>query len=584
MPYLPSIDENTTQRILTETFTGYDHKLKIAANEWYEMQNMTSDHYPLLANRQRRGTVSALNQPLGMIAKDALCYIDGPNVVFNGTTIAMQLSTAEEMLPKQLVSMGAYLVIFPDQKYLNTQNLTDYGSINASYTSSGDISYTPCNVSGENYSGVTVSAAAPADPTNGTLWLDTSQDPHTLKQYSSTSDMWVQIPTVYTKISAGGIGSAFSDYDGVTISGASGNSQIEELNADKVIYKRDDDYIVVVGLLDAAYTQTSGSIEVTRQCPDMDYVCECMNRIWGCKYGIVDGKPINEIYCCKLGDFKNWNVFLGLSTDAWRASIGSDGVFTGAVNYLGYPTFFKERVIHRVAISSSGAHQISDTVADGVQKGSWQSLQVVGQTLFYKGRAGVYAYSGALPSLISDALGGEKYYKAVSGSFADKYYISMQDGDGVWHLFAYDSAKGMWHREDNLHALCFTRCDDELFCIDAETRNLLALFGTQGTLENAIDWSVTSGVQHYEYPDRKYVTRYLFRIKLPIGSRLKLYIMYDSDGVWRYSGTVNGSGLNSFVLPVRPRRCDHLQIRLDGTGDFRMFSISRILEQGSDAG
>ena len=71
--------------------------------------------------------------------------------------------------------------------------------------------------------------------------------------------------------------------------------------------------------------------------------------------GMVDGKAVNELYCCALGDFKNWNRFLGISTDAWAASVGSDGAWTGAANYLGYPTFFKEHVIHRIAISSSGA-------------------------------------------------------------------------------------------------------------------------------------------------------------------------------------------------------------------------------------
>lgn len=32
---------------------------------------------------------------------------------------------------KQLVSMGAYLVIWPDKKYINTKDLTDFGSLRA---------------------------------------------------------------------------------------------------------------------------------------------------------------------------------------------------------------------------------------------------------------------------------------------------------------------------------------------------------------------------------------------------------------------------------------------------------------------
>ena len=36
------------------------------------------------------------------------------------------------------------------------------------------------------------------------------------------------------------------------------------------------------------------------------------------------------------------------------------------------------------------------------------------------------------------------------------------------------------------------------------------------------------------------------------------------------------------LLPVKPRRCDHLKIRFTGTGDAKIFSVTRILEVGSD--
>ena len=38
----------------------------------------------------------------------------------------------------------------------------------------------------------------------------------------------------------------------------------------------------------------------------------------------------------------------------------------------------------------------------------------------------------------------------------------------------------------------------------------------------------------------------------------------------------------SVALPIRPRRCDHLRLRLTGTGEMRLFSIARVLEKGSD--
>lgn len=109
---------------------------------------------------------------------------------------------------------------------------------------------------------------------------------------------------------------------------------------------------------------------------------------------------------------------MGLSTDSWTASVGSDGPWTGAVNYLGYPTFFKEDRIHRVSISAYGAHQINETACRGVQKGSGKSLVVVNETLLYKSRSDICAYQGGFPSSISDALGEELYSDAAAERYA----------------------------------------------------------------------------------------------------------------------------------------------------------------------
>jgi len=57
---------------------------------------------------------------------------------------------------------------------------------------------------------------------------------------------------------------------------------------------------------------------------------------------------------------------------------------------------------------------------------------------------------------------------------------------------------------------------------------------------------------------------------------------YDSDGVWIPAGTVQMSRTGTATLPIRPRRCDHMRLRLSGTGNIRIYSIAKILEVGSD--
>ena len=338
----PTLTEQGQSREMISTFAGYDHNRSIAANAFYDMKNMSSDGYPLLQSRARRGVVRQMETPQGILAKDAMAWADGGKLYYNGAEIVGLTLTEGE---KQLVSMGAYLLIWPDKKYLNTKDLTDFGSLEASYESSGTVTYLLCGADGSPLS--KVSATKPEEPKGGEYWIDTTQTPHSLMMWSESSEMWIGVATVYTKIQAVGIGKPFQEGDGVEISGAAygGDSdvvqaQFEELNGTKIIYAKDEDYIVVVGLIDLTYEQTEGTVTVKRAVPDMDYVCEAQNRIWGCKYGMVGGKAVNELYCCKLGDFRNWRVYAGISTDAWAASVGSDGAWTGCANYLGYPTFF----------------------------------------------------------------------------------------------------------------------------------------------------------------------------------------------------------------------------------------------------
>lgn len=590
MPYYPQINVTYSQQLLTDRFGGYNHNLKIGDGEFYDMHNLSSSHYPLLANREKRGKIASLDKPNGLLAKKKLAYIDGSRLFYGGEDLtghftAKGLSIKDSN--KELVSMGAYIVIFPDKLYINTENYEDCGSIDAVYESAGSITFSISKADGSAYAEPTVSKTAPESPANGSLWIDTSGSTHVLKQYSEASAIWTEITSVYTKIRAAGIGAEFSVYDGVSISGASAigteiESQIESLNGTKIIYDRGEDYIVVVGLIDQTYTQEEGSISVKRSMPDMDFITEAQNRLWGCKYGMVNGVSINEIYCCALGDFKNWNQFLGLSTDSYVASVGTDGAWTGAVTHLGYPIFFKENVMHKVYISSTGAHRIVDTACRGVQEGSSRSLVVVNEMLYYKGVSDVCAYDGSLPVSVSAALGTEKYFEAKAGSLGDKYYISMRDRAGRWRIFVLDTARGFWHAEDDVHALYWAGTGGELYFIDEAGHALMCVSGREGEPESEISWSATSGLMGYETVEHKYIGRINMRMHLPTGADADVFIEYDSDGIWRFAGHAQGKGTGSFPLPVRPRRCDHFRIKLEGRGPVRLYSFAKLMQRGSD--
>ena len=578
--YYPKLLPQAVSRQSIEVFAGYNHRLKIADGEFFNTKNLTTQYYPLFANRNKRGVLdNTFTKLQAIIAKDALYWVDNGTLYANGYPTGLTgLQTEHET---QLVSMGAYICIFPDKKYINTQDLTDYGNMGAKWVYSGPVTYTMCNSNGEYYNNISKGATEPPDPTNGQIWIDTESG--STKRYSISTATWVVLETVYTRVdftTKGQIGELFKELDGVEISGL----YYDDLNGSKILYHiggggEVNDYVVLVGIQDEKTTH-EGEMSIVREIPDMDFVCEAQNRLWGCFYGNDGTKNINEIYCCALGDFRNWSQYLGISTDSWRGSRGSDGPWTGCINYLGTPTFFKENVIHPVSVSPVGAHQIDDIPARGVQQGSHRSLAIVNETLYYKARTGIVAYQGGMPGDVSMALGEERYYKAAAGVFGYRYFISMQDSGGQWHLFCYDASKGLWMHEDDLHAELFARVDDELYCI-ADNR-IVALNGTVGTPEKNVEWLAETGIQYYMTTDRKYVSRYSIMLKADLETRLQIYIEYDSSGVWTYAGEVLIETTSTITIPVRPRRCGHLRLRLEGRGNIRIFTISRLLQKGSD--
>ena len=571
-----ALTELKSTRETVEVFRGYNHNLRISDGEFYNMENLSSAMYPVMSPRSGRKTYAEPVSAQGLIAKDSLCYVDGAYFVMNEYRVDMGLSTKEEDCPKMLVSMGAYVIILPDKKYINTLDLTDYGDIEASYTSSGEVSFELCDIGGEAYANPVVSTAEPAEKNNMALWIDTSSKPHTLKQYSESSAVWVAIPTTYVKIRAAGIGKKFEQYDGVTISGVRSEA-LKDLNASMTVWAKGDDYIVVTGILDEVTTQTE-AITVERRMPNMDFVTEAGNRLWGCRYGVAaNGAVVNEIYACKLGDFKNWNSFMGVSTDSWAASVGTDGQFTGAVTHLGFPVFFKETCLHKVYISSAGAHQIQDTACRGVQKGCHRSLAIVNEVLYYKARSAVCAYDGSLPVEISSELGDVQYSEAVAGGHGNLYYISMKDAD-AYHLFCYDTAKRMWYREDNTQADSFCSCRGEMYYIDHKDGYIKTVSGGS----EPVLWMAETGLIGITFPDQKYVSRLLLRASMDIGSSMKVYGQYDSSGVWELLCELTGTSLRSFQVPVQPKRCDHMRLRIEGEGDIKLYSITKTIEQGSD--
>ena len=572
----PTLREPASTRDYIETFGGYDHRDRIDENAFYDMENLSSDAFPAVGPRRKRGVRAE-----SFLIRGATALLGGQNLAYaaNGQlyvkdTPVMRLSNET---PKKLIAMGAYIVVFPDKVYYNTAKPEDCGAMEANVFAA-NATVELCREDGTTYATAPVkSAAAPANPQNMDLWLDTSQTPHVLKQFAANTGLWTGLATTYFRISATGIGNDFSDGDAVRVDAAGFDFSGQTM----CVVKREADSLVFVGLIEE--TKTAVSVRFRRQLPILDHVFECGNRLWGCRYGEnADGEFVNEIYASALGDFKNWFRYQGVSTDSYAASVGSDGPFTGAIAYRGYPLFFKSDCLHKVYGAYPAAFQIQQYPGfRGVQNGSGGSLAILNEVLYYKSDHGVCAYDGSAATEMTEIFGGVSYSDAVAGAYNNKYYISMKSGEDLaWHLFAYDAQRGIWHREDRTKADSFAVSGTDLYYI--EDGAIKSETGGGNTDEGPVEWHAETGDIGMRTPDQKTLTRLNLRLRLDPGSRMTIYIRYDDMPEWRHVCTLTGNTMRSFTLPVLPQRCDHFRLRFSGRGEFRLFSIAKTLEQGSD--
>lgn len=653
MPIYPTIQETARSQQVTDTFGGYNHNLKIPEGEFYEMENLCGDDYPLLATRKQRNTLHVPAENLkAMVSKgDELYYIAGYDPTtktcgfYAGDEKVMDLAYAGGL--KRFVSMGAYLLIWPDKVWYNTADGT-HGNmekkfsaaagtyLDHSLTSSsgpdgqeiydiyvlwyirpcsrdGKIVYTTGAAYGEKHVVVVdgieyhyLNFVKPKEPKNGDAYID--RETRTPYIYNDISKDWSAQDVPVMRLECKGIGSAFAPGDYIRVSGidpGTYSGQNVGDNPSDGVYREvlvtGENYIVLdayaprdeQGIMNDT-PPAEGYVKAAMDTPDMDYVIEAQNRLWGCKYGTVNGKLVNEIYASALGRFDVWHKFAGVSTDSYAASVGSDGRWTGAVNYQGYPLFFKEDRMHKVYVSASGAHRIQEYTMRGVQPGGAKSLAVVNGVLFYKARDCVCAYDGSgAPTDVSEKLNLDSLSRpgsttSIAAAYRDKYYLYLQMNTPPGsRLLVLDTRRGAWYRE-NLPSGSITDFTEHLGSL------LCAAYGIEeiahdnqvseliGTEEGDVAWSCETGLIGYSTVEQKYVSRFNIRMSLARDAYMDVLVQYDSDGVWHNQGRIQGVGTRTFMLPVRPRRCDHFRIRLEGSGDVRIYSFAKIFDAGSD--
>ena len=199
--------------------------------------------------------------------------------------------------------------------------------------------------------------------------------------------------------------------DGVTITGCTRNP---ENNKTAVVRAVEDGALV---FSEGCFLPGGENIvQVTRTVPDLDFVCEKDNRLWG-----VHG---NAICCSALGDPLNWMAYEGLATDGFETEVGTDGAFTGIAAASSHVLCFKEDCVHKVYGAKPSNFQVQVSQHSGRRRPAASAPSAnLGETVYWWARDGLMAYGGGIPDRLSAPLGEAALHRRCARA---------QDGHHLW--------------------------------------------------------------------------------------------------------------------------------------------------------
>lgn len=556
-------------------FGGLDHSESADASAFYDMENLSSDLYPILAPRARRWKICdrqgvkglcAIENTLWFLHDGKLCKTEKLEKVATDDGSIDYMAAVEEVLEASatdIVRFGRRLILpclDEDSEFFYLVYDTESGESRR----------------------MDASHAATARIGDGTLF-GVSAEQHVIDFESEESwEDW-----------------GFRESDAVHIELREGSSGGEPLmSTDAVIRELNGAAASFDEYLFANVDPGTYWVSVERKVPPLRYFCECNNRLFACSG--------DTVYASALGDPFNWYLFDGISTDSWSVETGG-GKFTGCIEYLGSPYFFKVDAIYKLYGDYPSEYRLGKTDAFGVKEEAEGSLAVVGSTLYYLSTAGIAAYSGGYPTVIlsneqmggnpSRAYGGagdyQKYYVCVRlyGYSGGDLYYDRDDQTAVTAMYVYDTIKGVWHKEDSeLRACCMSGYPE-----GGVQRNLFGyndegiwLMGTPaftasldetgveewGRREGAVESFAEFGECFHDALSNKKLWRLHLRLWVARGARVKLSIAYDG-GRYKVLREFGQTEKRSVVIPIAAKLYDRYRLRIDGKGEYKIYALTK---------
>lgn len=375
--------------------------------------------------------------------------------------------------------------------------------------------------------------------------------PATDKEHTNTKTNTV----TFTLAEGVDLSALFHAGDGVKIDGL---VTLKENNIEPVIKTVTEDTITIDGDVFKVGTEQAADpakITITRRIPDLDYICESGNRLWGCE------NASKTIFVSALGDPTNFFVIGTGATDSYAVNVATPGDFTGCCKLSSSVLFWKEQVLHKFLGSYPAEYIMYTYEMEGVRSGCEKSLTIINDALFYVGLHGVFTYAGGTPADISAVFGEHLITEAVGGTDGEKYWLSCKD-NGEEALYVFSPNDGVWLKEDSFRFSGIARDGEDVYLLRKDGSVWLADSREQ---DPQIEWRLEYKPFYETIEGRKRVSRLLIRMEMPAGAWLRVETATD-DERWQEAGLIKGPKTDTVPVMVQPRRGDQYKVRLRGHG------------------
>ena len=576
---VPLINAGANNKMVASVFYGLNRTEKGRNGEFLDMENMSSLRYPCLSPRKPRSVAATQNNIRAVIAPKYKAdkteiteftgvLADGGVLKFYYNNINKAFEGNAEIPDTCLVTLcdfnGKIIICAYDEN--DDKSYMYYYDYTA--TETGEV----CNMETGVNKEADCTAVSKGDPET-----DAEVDNYIQKSGTKWSDYFAVGDSIMI--------SGFEDDKNNTVSLDSKFQTADKTRPISCIVTEVDDdkgrlhfqmynYAherLVLTKNNGAVSIGNDGLTVKKPIPTMNHICVHNNRLWGTN-------PNGEyIYASKLGDCMNFMSFQGLANDSYYAEIGTKGGFMGIVSYRDNLVAFKRDYIHHVY----GDKPANFTIPKQLQDCGCidiKSAVEVNSVLYFLGYNGFYAYTGGQPTIISEPL-DMTYVSAAAMTDGIRYIASAKRRDNEeYELLAYDPRYGLWHKEDDFKAVGSFRWHNDLYM--ADENQVLRCGGTGG---GKVKWSAESVMLHESIFDDKGVNEIWIRARIDEDADIDAHITVSTSvngGEWTEHSTLKPQGLKVYRVPVRFKKDEYFQYKLEGKGQAVIHDIEYIAYTG----